>query len=90
MNFQHIQSDIKQKQPRKQFTFEEDKMLKKAVSDVGDNDWEKVYAEYSIKYESNYIYYVLYDDKSMAINLEGEFLDGDWLFIFLEMGRNIL
>lgn len=42
MNFQHIQSDIKQKQPRKQFTFEEDKMLKKAVSDVGDNDWEKV------------------------------------------------
>lgn len=42
MNFTHAPPDIKQKQPRKQFTFEEDKMLKKAVSDIGDNDWEKV------------------------------------------------
>lgn len=42
MNIQNITSDIKQKQPRKQFTFEEDKMLKKAVSDIGENAWEKV------------------------------------------------
>lgn len=42
MNIAHFQTDKIQKQPRKQFTFEEDKMLKKAVSDVGDNNWDKV------------------------------------------------
>lgn len=33
---------MKKKQPKKQFSFEEDKMLKKAVSDIGENNWDKV------------------------------------------------